>query len=341
MVSIVRRTLLKASGSPLFARCIARIEGRPDRRFDQLRVLMYHRVAHAADRPDLATSLISATPPDFNVQMEHIAEHYHPLSARELLDSFDAGQPLRPRSVLVTFDDGYRDFAQHAWPVLRRLGIPAVLFVATAYVADPSRRFWWDRLHVAVRNLEPGQPLQTPCGERRVSSDADRANLLRELRSYVKSLPHESAMRCVDSICSQLPRETGDNGVLSREDLQRLSREGVTIAPHTRTHPLLNRLGPEQAAAEISGSCHDLADWIGERSPLFAYPSGGVDPASVAAVRRAGVELAFTTRRGHSNLGACDPFQLRRINVGRATSLPLFRAQLLSQARWLNPCWRA
>jgi peptidoglycan/xylan/chitin deacetylase (PgdA/CDA1 family) len=104
---------------------------------------------------------------------------------------------------------------------------------------------------------------------------------------------------------------------------------------------LLNRTSPEHAAAEIVDSYRALADWIGVAPPLFAYPSGGVDDAAADAARRAGIALAFTTRRGHNNLTVCDPLRLRRINVGRATSLPLFRAQLLAQARWLNPCWSA
>src|SRR5688572_8302859 len=133
MVSIVRRTLLTATRSPLFERCVTRAEQRADQRFNLLRALMYHRVADAADRPDLATSLISATPADFRAQMEHLVAHYRPVSAHEVLDSFELGRALPPRSVLVTFDDGYRDFAEHAWPILKHLGIPVVLFVPTAY----------------------------------------------------------------------------------------------------------------------------------------------------------------------------------------------------------------
>lgn len=341
MVPVIRRTLLNVSRSPLFQRWLTRIERRSDGRTDLLRVLMYHRVAPAAERPDLASSLISAAPGDFQAQMEHVAANFRPISALELLECYGRGVPLPPRSVLVTFDDGYRDFARHAWPVLRRLGIPAVLFVATAFAADPARRFWWDRLHAAVHSLEDGRNLTTPWGSHSVGLTCDRGTLLRKLRAHVKSLPHVPAMQCVEDICGQASGSAEDNGVLSIDELRRLSREGVTIAPHTCTHPLLNRTTPEMAAAEVADSCRTLAEWLGAVTPLFAYPSGGVNGAAVDAARRAGIALAFTTQRGHNDLGACDPLRLRRINVGRATSLPLFRAQLLAPARWLNPCWSA
>ncbi len=340
MVAIIRRTLVRTSRSALFERCVARAERSSDEPANLLRVITYHRVALPDERPDLAPSLISTMPDDFAAQMQHVAAHYHPVSAEELLTAYDRGFPLPPRSVLVTFDDAYRDFAVHAWPVLQRLGIPAVLFVATAYAADSSRRFWWDRLHAAVWGLEVGRILRTPWGDTMLEKEQERGGLLRRLRDHVKSRPHEAAMKCVDDICRQAPAVALDNGVLRIDEIHQLSQEGLTIAPHTRTHPLLNRTDPQQTAAEIADSCHDVSEWTGSQPRLFAYPSGGVDTAAADAVRRAGIRLAFTTRRGHNSFGTCDPLQLRRINIGRATTLPLFRAQLLPQARWLNPCWR-
>ena len=51
------------------------------------------------------------------------------------------------RVVVAFFDDGYLDFAEHAWPTLQSLGIPAVLFVPTAFPDHPGPGFWWDRLY--------------------------------------------------------------------------------------------------------------------------------------------------------------------------------------------------
>jgi hypothetical protein len=76
--------------------------------------------------------------------------HRSAVSLDDVLRARDGGAPLRRGAVLVTFDDAYRDFDEHAWPVLRRLGIPVALFVPTAYPGSPERAFWWDRLFAAI-----------------------------------------------------------------------------------------------------------------------------------------------------------------------------------------------
>ena len=100
--------------------------------------------------------------------MTFLASRYRPVSLTELLGARRGEHALPLRSVLVTFDDGYRDFADHAWPILRRHGIPAVLFVPTAYPGNPGRAFWWDRLYSAVSRTSAAETIDTPVGELRL-----------------------------------------------------------------------------------------------------------------------------------------------------------------------------
>ena len=53
--------------------------------------------------------------------------------------------------MLVTFDDGYRDYREAAYPILSALGIPALVFVTTAYIDEPTRLFWWEALALALQ----------------------------------------------------------------------------------------------------------------------------------------------------------------------------------------------
>jgi peptidoglycan/xylan/chitin deacetylase (PgdA/CDA1 family) len=261
--------------------------------------------------------------------MHFVATRYHPLSLEQLLAVRRGESRLPLRSVLVTFDDGYRDFAEQAWPVLRGLGIPVVLFVPTAYPGDPGRAFWWDRLHAAVSTASSAPAIETPAGELRLASSSDRLRAFRQLRSRVKSLPHEEAMRLVDDVCEALDAPAARSGVLGWPELRRLQSEGVALAPHSRTHPLLDRLPLEAARDEILGSREDLEREIGPCPRVFAYPGGGESPDLARTLAEAGFELGFTTERGTNDLRDPDWLRLRRINVGRASALPLLRAQLL------------
>lgn len=280
-----------------------------------LAVLTYHRVADPGARPDLAPNLISATPAAFVDQMTVLATHYRPVSLSDVMAALARPAALPPRAVLVTFDDAYADFAD-AWTVMRERGVPATLFVPTGAPTEPSRPFWWDRLWAAW------------------AADPDRARSeapsLRALRERIKGLDHDAAMLEVDRIVtasgSPLP---GPPAVLDWDVLRRLAAEGVVLAPHSRTHPLLDRVPFEGAVEEIAGSHADLEREIGATPRVLAYPSGSHGGRAVEAARAAGMVAAFTTTRGGNTLRTADPFRLRRINVGRRAEHPLVRAQLL------------
>ena len=122
--------------------------------------------------------------------------------------------------------------------------------------------------------------------------------------------------------------------VLGWDALRRLAAEGVALAPHTRTHPKLDRLADAELAGEVAGSLEDLRREIGDAVvPAFAYPAGGVSAAAAGAVAAAGYRMAFTTRRGANDLRTADPLRLSRINVGRRTKVLALRAQLALPAR--------
>jgi peptidoglycan/xylan/chitin deacetylase (PgdA/CDA1 family) len=228
----------------------------------------------------------------------------------------------------VTFDDAYEDFAEHAWPRLRRLGIPATLFVPTAYPDQPGRRFWWDRLSHALRTTDRPS-FEVDGVTYSLDGEAARLAAFRCLRALIKATPHESAMRMVDAWCETLGLPDAPSGILDWPALRSLAVEGVTIAPHTRTHPLLTRVDADRLAAEIGGSRVDLEREIGPVLPVFAYPSGDHDETVIEAVGNLGFELAFTTLRGLVDLRRADPLRLRRINVGGGTSRAALRLQLV------------
>ncbi len=344
MASWLKGKLAAATASRSFARFVGLLESLGDRRANLLRVLTYHRVDEPDARPDLYPGLISATPVEFAVQMEYLSSRYRVIHMAEALDAVCGNGDLPPRAVLITFDDAYQDFAEHAWPILRRHSLPAALFVPTAYPGDPSRAFWWDRLYQAVCRDGGGSPLKTPIGMMTRSSLLEQQSALRRLLAYGKTLSHHQLLNLIDEIVAkEIDAEQfaapSTGCVLSWEQLRRLADEGVTLAPHTQTHPLLNRVALEEARRQAVASREDLARETGDAAPVFAYPAGVFTDEVASMLGREGFRLAFTTCRGINDTRKVDPFRLRRVNVGRRTSQPLFRAQLLPTARHLNFCW--
>jgi peptidoglycan/xylan/chitin deacetylase (PgdA/CDA1 family) len=302
-----------------------------------LRVLTYHRVDTPQARPWLDPVLISASPEGFDAQMKYLAANYQPISIFDVLKALEKNdQKLPPRAVLVTFDDAYQDFKQHAWPVLKQYRIPVTLFVPTAFPDHPERPFWWDRLfHTLHSNVK--REITTPIGRLAIGTDVERLQANLRLKNYIKSLPNDKAIAFVEDIELQMNTSPKANCVLGWEELRKLAQEGVTLAPHTQTHPIMNHIPPGAMQKEALDSLYDLKREIGETPPVFAYPSGFHNAEVVSAVRAAGFKLAFTTERGINILGRDDPLQLQRINVGAQTTVPILRAQLMSLSAFLYP----
>lgn len=302
-------------------------------RRDVVAVLTYHRIVEPEAR--VAPGIASATRDGFAEQMAILASAYHPISLDEFLRRAGGGPALPRRSVLVTFDDGYVDTASVAWPILRAAGIPAAVFVPTA-LPDSGERFWWTRLHDALRSAEARASWSSPVGALPLRDEQDRLAAYRRLRERVKGLEHDDALALVHEVEAALrpgdrtpgaDRAPGD--VLGWSALETLAAEGMELAAHTRTHPLLTRVSPERLDDEIRGSIDDLATrLLVPPTKAFAYPSGAHSATVREAVARNGIEVAFTTDRGLNDLGRGDWLAIRRINVGMRTDRRWLQAQL-------------
>ena len=109
-------------------------------------LLGYHRVmpldrcaaAHVGD-----IELVSATPEEFAWQLEYLARRFEPVTFDEIARAMAGEVTLPARAVAISFDDGFQDLHEHAWPALRRAGMPATVFVCTDYV-DSGAPFWFD-----------------------------------------------------------------------------------------------------------------------------------------------------------------------------------------------------
>jgi peptidoglycan/xylan/chitin deacetylase (PgdA/CDA1 family) len=294
----------------------------------RLRVLTYHRVL---DPAGLASdpALVSATPAGFDVQMAHLARRYRPVCAQTVLAAVRGHGRLPERAVLVTFDDAYRDFGQIAWPIMKRHGIPATVFVPTGFPDRPDREFWWDRLYRAFTRPRRNRLELPPLGTLLLDSPEARQRSARAVQRHLKRIPHPAAMQLVDQVIAAIGSDDDlAPEVLGWAELRALAADGVTLCAHTRGHPALDQLGPEEARAEILGGREDLEREVGPTLPIFAYPFGAHDDTAVNVVGSLGFELALTCRDGHNPFPLEHPLRLRRTNITPRTSALLFRLRL-------------
>jgi peptidoglycan/xylan/chitin deacetylase (PgdA/CDA1 family) len=245
--------------------------------------------------------------------MTLVRDHFSPLPLAEGLTRLGDGT-LPPRAVCITFDDGYADNLTVAAPILKRLAIPATVFVAGGYLDGKS--MWNDRLCEAIRRV-PGDTIDLTeygCGVHLLGDPAERAKVVRHLQGLLKYCPPEHREAVATDLAACFAPQMR-SPMLTRAQVRELRDQGVEIGGHTVTHPILARIEDPAAYREIAENKEDLEGLLGERVRFFAYPNGKPDLDFAAAhgrmARAIGYEAAVTTRPGVSTV-ATDPFGLPR-----------------------------
>jgi peptidoglycan/xylan/chitin deacetylase (PgdA/CDA1 family) len=273
-------------------------------------ILTYHRVNDHRD------PFFAALPTDvLEAQARHLARHYAVLSVEELVDRMSLGT-LPRNAAAITFDDGYRDTLTHAAPILARHGLAATVFLATGFVGTTDMP-WHDRLASAFK-LSARATVISPSGEELViESREGRLAALAETRAQLKTLGEEQFRRAFNQLLEGLgasDHRAAENAMLSWDEVRSLRGQGFVIGAHTVSHPILSRVSPERARAEILGSREMIQGACGVAPRSFAYPNGR--PADYTAevvdiVRAAGFSCAVTTRFG-LNTARTSPWELQR-----------------------------
>jgi peptidoglycan/xylan/chitin deacetylase (PgdA/CDA1 family) len=320
IVKNVAARLLCAAGVPSIAR---------RRHRNRLAILMFHGVEAEPLSPPCWHVLGSAL---YRRELEYVRKHFNVLPLAEALDRLSAGT-LPPRAAAITFDDGTRNLATCAVPVLRELRLPAAIFLATGPMGT-SETLWPDRLWLAFArtNASEIELASLGLGVRSLASDADRGEVYAAAVGSLKDIADERRITLLDHIIDALGRTEGDDGgpfrMLSWNEARATTADGlVTLYPHTVTHPILARCADEKVKQEINDSCATVERETGRTPTIFAYPNGRLqdfDTRAKDALRRRGVRWALSTTAGFADRSS-DPLALPRLAVGSDSSFAFFR----------------
>lgn len=307
-----------------------------------LTVLNYHRVVDYKTSGFLTFKQnVSATPEDFELQMEYVSRFYNVISVKDLVSWIRERKPLPPKAALITFDDGYDDNYENAYPILKKYGFTAVIFLATDYMEKPTP-FFWDYAAYCFNQTQKNQ-VRLPSGlNLSWDSPATRDKIVAKWVHEVKYLFPDDKQRALDKIGTDLDVSISSdafNGLyLNWYKIREMSKAGIEFGAHTASHPILTKIPLSQAEYEVFESKRRVEEEIGVPTLGFAYPNGGrLDFSNeiVSFVKKAGFEVAFTLLPGptrHSS-STKDPFRIRRVYIGRADNMYRFAAKLAGGER--------
>jgi peptidoglycan/xylan/chitin deacetylase (PgdA/CDA1 family) len=296
-------------------------------------VLNYHRVGDCAECP-WDRSLWSASEALFDNQLAVLAAEAEVIGPQDVEAAL--ADRKRRRRVLITFDDGYRDNYEIAYPLLRRHGLTATFFLATGFVDRPQVA-WWDEIawmahSASAEALAAGDWLPRSLPLDAAACDAS----IGMLTARYKALPGDRAEAFLDYLASatgsgRCSGQAAERTWMTWEMAKEMTRNGMTIGGHTVTHPVLSRLPPESQEAEIAECALRLEQELGQPMRWFAYPVGARDSFTADTkriLRERGVELAFSFRGGLARFARWSPFDIPRADIGQAYTPRVLRTML-------------
>src|SRR5215468_32001 len=252
-------------------------------------VLMYHRVLPAGSwTRSFSTDAIIVTPDTFAKHLRFLRKHFRPLGLDAFLAHLADRRRFPPRACLLTFDDGWRDNYEHAFPLLRRSAVPAAIFLPTAFIGS-GRRFWQERLSHLLYSMVPDATLRSEPAlqaldlERLQESGDDAAKAY--VVEFVRTLKHLERAR-IDAVLDTFDRAMPQScsGLAAHVDMhldwgqvREMQAAGIAFGSHSVSHSILPRLTREEMQRELEDSLHLIADATGARVDTLAYPNGDWD----------------------------------------------------------------
>lgn len=305
----------------------------PGRGAHRLNVVTFHRVLPKAQLREYPLTSIAVGVDEFTWFVEYFSRHFTVDTFANAARRWEQGErPARP-FLAITFDDGQRDNALHAAPVLERFGLRGSFYVPVQALED-NETLWHDRLGYAAAKLLRTDHVAAAqvLFELGVADRGNVAATVQDLVERAKALePHRR-----DAFVAAAERAAGGNarpawdGMMTWDQLRTLVQRGHEVGSHSMSHALLPQLDDAALTYEVAQSRRVLEDRLGCPVETFCYPNGDVDARVLRAVKAAGYARALTTRWGPNKPGT-SPYHVARCDIQGATSRT--RKGVLSESR--------
>jgi len=311
---------------------------------DSLLVLNYHRIGNRDDDA-FDPGVFSATARELDDQLSWMRRQLSLVTLEEAL-AFIGGSIKDKRAccrVLITFDDGYLDNYQIAYPILRSHGVQGVFFLVTGFVGS-AHIPWWD--HIAYL-LKTGRrrrfSLHFPAD---LTVDIETNGLTESLRSVLslyKRPENLDPARFIRDLANATEGEDPPGTVrrfLDWNEAREMIQGGMAVGSHTHSHNVLSQLTPNQQFEELTKSRAILGEKLGISADALAYPVGARTSFSDQTKRiasEAGYRAAFSFHGGKNIRGRILPLDMKRNDAG-SHSLERFRVRT-AVCRFTGSCW--
>ncbi len=293
----------------------------------QLLVLMYHRILPNSDkRTNFEEPGMFVSPSTFRKNLELLPRYFQFMELSEWLARKSAGLPLPKKSCAITFDDGWSDNYEYAFPILQEMGVPATIFLVSNMIGS-SEMFWPERLSRTIYKIATSKPeywlnpdinwLKHGYTDYKFNNIPPTQEELAQLIANAKRLPDQEIHTRLNAIQIDL----GSNEIqlkpslMSWEQVIEMMKSGlIDVGSHTCHHLRLNtQLPQETLKKEIITSKKQIEKQTGTPVKTFCFPNGDFTQEALSIVRSQYLG-AVTTKNGW-NSNSSDNHLLQRIGI--------------------------
>ncbi len=289
---------------------------------NKLLVVMYHGITLNTYNPLVWTHLPVCK---FKKQLHFLKEHYSIVSLEQVEKALDGNTVLPPNAAMITFDDGYMNNYEVAFPVLQEMKIPATIFLTVGRIGS-NRPLWFDELYLLLHSRGSDE-IDVPFINEDVSDlfksgrtwDAywftaealkrcgvnTRENYLNQLRKAV--IPDDSS-------------KYADFCLLGWDDVFKMRDSGlISFGVHTASHRILTELARDEWEPEIKAPRIALEKLLGTPVRAFCFPNGRAEDYNdelISYLKDCGYVCSFAAKSGLFDPEAEDQMQIKRIPAG-------------------------
>ncbi|UUA71397.1 polysaccharide deacetylase family protein [Cellvibrio sp. QJXJ] len=267
----------------------------------QPKILMYHRFSAEKKGHEVTAAT-------FEQQLRLIKKYFQPMTLVNLALAIQKNGTAPANAVVITVDDGYRDFYEVAYPLLKRYQVPATFFVTTGFV-NGDLWLWYDQVKWLLENKTDNSKEIFLSGLS-VDLSGDKEKTWSLIVNHFLNIDNTDRLNGIAQLaiaCNlEIPKIAPDDyKAVNWQQLKEMQLNGIEIGGHTVTHPSLGMTRLDEAIQEIEKSKLHLDQYLGEEPRTFCYPNGQPQDYTLEvkeSVKRAGYLAAVTAFSDRHNI---------------------------------------
>ncbi len=288
-------------------------------------ILLFHHIRAPGVPLDPFDTCPSHSVEVLRAVVEYLTNHFRVVGLRELVARRHERVPL----AAITFDDGWRDTYDVAFPLLREFGVPATVFVTTGKIGS-YQGFWQQVLGDMFRHaVVQGDAAAAQTLRKLIGAPQDSQFTAAHYRQTViqwKGLPRHERARKIATLLAEHPDDSpGPRCFLSVAEIKEMHSAGIEFGSHTVHHELLDACPADRLDYELAESKAQIEAIVGDRVESIAYPNGNFSELVVSRSEALGYQMGCTVER-------------RRIGV-RENVLTLPRVEPEWDCPWGEACF--